>query len=228
MWFLSLPFVALLLVAPDANAGGLTQQLQAAPDMVWLGLDYSRVRIFTPEIYDDPEARVFWDPGGGLGDVVTRFKKPKDAWDQLTADWNAMAVNAHVENIEKALQREILVDLPTPAGQTQRKGDVFFESIYDADDTPVELNQTVIQEMVKKYKVKTKKGVAMVFIMDRFSQPDKEVCAWPTFIELDKKTVISTERVCEKPSGSGYRNYWFSIVPAYIKDMTKAIKKDDF
>jgi hypothetical protein len=228
MWFLSLFVLALTASSSQASAGQLTSQLQSAPEMVWLGLDFSRVRIFTPETFDDPEERVFWDPGGGLGDVVTRFKKPKDAWDLLIADWNAMAVNSHVEDIEKALQREILVDLPTPAGQTQRKGDAFFESIYDAKNTPVELNQTVITDMVKKYKVKTKKGIGLVFVMDRFSGPDKEVCAWPTFIQLEKKTVISTERVCKKPSGSGYRNYWFSIVPSYIKDMTKAIKKDDF
>lgn len=228
MWFLSSFVLALVAATPAASAGGLTSQLESAPEMVWLGLDYSRVRIFTPETFEDPEERVFWDPGGGLGDVVVRFKKPKEAWDQLTADWNAMAVNAHVEDIEKALQREILVDLPTPSGQTQRKGDVFFESIYDAKNTPVELNQTVIQDMVKKYRVKTKKGIGFVFVMDRFSQPDKEVCAWPTFFQLDKKTIISTERVCKKPSGSGYRNYWFSIVPSYIKDMTKAIKKGDF
>ncbi|MFN7144715.1 MAG: hypothetical protein ACK4YP_13145 [Myxococcota bacterium] len=224
----SLLLAVLFVGVPDATAGGLTSQLQSAPEMVWLGLDYSRVRIFTPEQFDNPEQRVFWDPGGGLGDTVTRFKKPKDAFDQLVADWNSMAVHDHLEDLEKALQREITVDLPTPAGQTQRKGDVFFESVYDAKSTPVELNQTVIQEMVKKYKIKAKKGVGLVFVMDRLSQPDKEVCAWPTYIELEKKTVLATERVCEKPGGSGYRNYWFNIIPAYVKDVTKAIKKGDF
>jgi hypothetical protein len=225
---MSLLFSLLVVAAPPAHAGGLTPQLQAAPELVWLGLDFSRIRIFTPERFDDPEERVFWDPGGGLKDTVTRFKTPKDAWDQLIGDWNYMAANEYVDDLEVALQREITVDLPTPAGQTQRKGDVFFESVYDAKNTPVELNQAVIQDMVKKYKVKAKKGMAIVFIMDRFSHPDKEACAWPTFIDLDKKTVVSTERICEKPGGSGYRNYWLNVIPAIIKDMTKAIKKGEF
>lgn len=222
-------FAVLAATLPDASAGGMTSQLQAAPAVVYVGLDYSAVRIFTPERFDDPEARVFWDPGSGRGDTVTRFKTPMEAFELLVTDWNAMAVNDIVEPLEKALEREITVELATPAGPTQRKGDVFFESVYDAKTTPVELNQTVIQDMVKKYRVKAKSGIGFVFVMDRYSQPDKEACAWPTFFSLDgKKTILQTERICEKPGGSGYRNYWFSVVPNIVKDMTKAIKKGDF
>jgi hypothetical protein len=215
-------------LTPDAHAGMLLAQLQSAPEIVWTGLDYSRVRIFTPETFDDPEARVYWDPGGGLGDVVTHFKTPKDAWTQLIADWNAMAVTEIIDPLEKSLEHEITVDLMGPAGPTQRKGDTFFESVYDAKKTPPELTQAIIQDMVKKYRVKERKGIGIAFIMDRYSYPEKEACAWPTFFDLEKKTILQTERVCKKPGGSGYRNYWFNLVPGIVKDMTKAIKNHDF
>ena len=68
-----------------------------------------------------------------------------------------------------------------------------------------------------------------MFITDRLSHPDKEAGAWPTFFTLDsKKTVLSTKRICKKPSGSGYRNYWLSVVPGIVQNMTKPIKKGDF
>ena len=217
----------LLLLTEVALASGVAAQLEAAPTMVWAGLDYSKVHIYTPETFADPEARVFWDPGGGLGDLVTRFKTPEEAWDRLVQDWNSMAVHDHVEDLEEALQREIVVDLITPAGPTNKKDDVFFESVYDAKNAP-EFNQATIQDMVKKYRLKEKKGVGMVYIVERLSYPDKEVCAWPTFFDLDTKAVFYTDRVCKKPGGSGYRNYWFNIIPASVKDIVKAIKRGDF
>jgi hypothetical protein len=222
--------LSLLLGTPHAASGGMTQQLQASPELVWLGLDFSRVRIFTEERFDDPEKRVYWDPAAGssIGDTVTHFKTPEEAWDRLVADWNLIASETQIEPLERALQREITTDLPTPSGQTQRKGDVFFESVYEAKNTPVELNQAAIQDMVKKYRIKSKNGIGLVFVMDRFSQPDKEACMWPTYIDLAKKTVIQTERICEKPSGSGYRNYWLGEIGTYVKDVTKAIKKSEF
>jgi hypothetical protein len=222
-------FAILHSLTPSAEArGGIEPQLVAAQELVWLGLDFSRVRIFTPEQFTDPDERVFWDPGGGLGDTVTRFKNPEAAFDQLVSDWNSMAVHDHVEDLEKALEREILVDLPSASGQTNHKGDRYFESVYDAKDTMVELNQAVIQDMVKKYRVKSRKGVGFVFIMDRFSHPDKEACVWPTFFDLSNKVVFHTERICKKPGGSGYRNYWFNVIPSIVKDMVKDIKRDEY
>ncbi len=226
MFFLA-PALTLALL-PSADARGMASQLQAAPEIVWTGLDYSRVRIFTPETFEDPEERIFWDPGGGLGDVVTHFAKPKDAWTQLISDWNAMAVAEIIDPLEKALLHEISVDLAGPAGATNKKGDLFFESVYAADKVLPELNQQIIADMVKKYRTKAKKGIGIVFIMDRLSAPEKAACVWPTFFDLEKKGILSTERVCEKPGGHGYRNLWFSIVPTVVKDMTKAIKKNEF
>jgi hypothetical protein len=221
---MSILFATLLASTPDAVAGPVADRISAAPEVVWLGLDYSRVRIFTPETFADPEERVFWDPGGGLGDVVTHFKKPKEAWDELIVDWNTMAVNTVIDGLEKAIQKEITVDLATPSGQTSRKGDTFFESVYDAKNVQPELTPEIVQDMVKKYRVKERKGVGFVMVMDRLSFPEKQACVWPVFYDLADKTVISSQRVCKKPGGRGYRNYWFNIVSSVAKDLEKGLK----
>jgi hypothetical protein len=228
MFPLPLALTSLLALVPAADAGQLQSQLEAAPEIVWVGLDYSKVRIFTPEVFDNPDERVYWDPGGGLGDVVTHFAKAKDAWTQLISDWNSMAVAEIIEPLEQGLQHEITVDLMGPAGPTKRTGEVFFESIYDAKKVAPELNQEAIQALVKTYRTKAKKGIGIAFVMDRLSYPEKEACAWPTFFDLEKKTIIQTERICKKPGGSGYRNYWLNIVPSIVKDYTKAMKKGEF
>ena len=58
-----------------------------------------------------------------------------------------MAVHGLLENLEAALPRKIAVNVATPGGPTAGEGDVFFESMYDAQNTPVALNETVIHRI---------------------------------------------------------------------------------
>ena len=58
-----------------------------------------------------------------------------------------MAVHGLLENLEAALPRKIAVNVATSGGPTAGEGDVFFESMYDAQNTPVALNETVIHRI---------------------------------------------------------------------------------
>lgn len=219
--------LALILAIPLASAGPISEQLQSAPSVIWAGVDYSRARFFVPETFDNEEDMVFFNPGGGLRDAVRHYGKPKNAWDDLVKEWNQMLQYDMVEEMEKIIQRDVTPDLPTEAGQTSGKKEPYFESQYESKNNPLDLDETAIGEMVKKYRLKTKTGIALVFIYERASQLDKQGCVWPTWFEASKKQVISTGRVCEKTGGQSFRNYWYKPMLTAGQNILKALKKSE-
>jgi hypothetical protein len=216
-----------LLLASLVWAGPIATQLETAPAIVWAGVDYSQARFFVPEEFDDPKEQIFFNPGGGLRDAVRYYSKPKDAWDELVKEWNVMLQHDALEDMEKAILRDVTPDMPGEAGQTSGKKEPFFESQYEAKNNPPTLDQTGVQALVKKYRLKTKAGVGFVIVYERGSQVDKEACVWPTWFDLGTKQVISTERVCGKPGGSGFRSYWYKPMLDATNDIVKALKKKD-
>ena len=219
--------LALILAIPLVSAGTISDQLQAAPAVIWAGVDYSRARFFVPETFDHPEDMTFFNPGGGLRDAVRHYAKPKDAWDDLVKEWNQMMEHDMVAEMESVLQRDVTVDMPTEAGQTGTKREPYFESQYESKNSPMDLDPTAISDMVKRYRLKTRTGVGLVFIYERASYLDKQGCVWPTWFEASKKTVISTSRVCEKVGGQGFRNYWYKPMLQVGQDILKALKKQE-
>lgn len=216
----------LLLVAPAF--AGMYSQLSSAtnPAVVWAGIDYSAAEIYVPETFADPDEKFYFEPGGGLRDQVRRFKDPKEAFESLTTDWNIMLQYVMFKEFEEVLQRNLIADLATPAGQTSRKGDDYFFSNYEAKNHPSTFTRDTVVGLVKKYKLKEKEGIGLSFIVERFSADDKSACIWPTWFDLKKKDVIDTEQVCEKPGGGEFRNRWLKPITSIAQDMVKDLKDE--
>lgn len=219
MWF--------LLAVSSVQAGTISDQVEAAPAVVWAGIDYSRARFFIPETFADPEELVYFAPGGGLGDRVERYEKPQKAWDDLVVEWNAMLQTLVVEDLEAAIKRDVTLDLPAPAGQTQKRTSAWWLSQYEARKSPSDLDRAGIDALVKRYRLKTRAGIGLVFILERSATEEKEACLWPTWFDVQKKTVIQSERVCEKPGGTAFRNYWLGPIEKVARDIVKGLKKGE-
>lgn len=216
-----------LLLISTTIAGPIYDQTQSAPAIIWAGVDYSKARFFVPETFNNPEEITFFNPGGGLRDAVRRYEKPDDAWGDLVKEWNTMLQNDLVEDMEKVIMRDLVIDLPNEAGQTTGKKEPFFESQYEAKNNPMNLDMTAIGDMVKKYKLKSKEGLGLVFIYERGSQVDELACMWPTWFDAKTKQVIQTARTCEKPGGQGFRNFWYTPMLDIGKDIIKTLKKHE-
>lgn len=214
----------LLLLAAPAFAG-VYNQLTAAPAVVWAGVDYSAAEIYVPETFGNPDEKFYFAPGGGLLDVVRRFKSPEEAFTLLTQDWNTMLQNTMFKEFEHVLERNLVADMPAPEGQTVHK-DPYFYSNYEAKTHPTTFTRDTVAGLVKKYKLKTKDGVGIVFVVERFSADDKSGCVWPTFFDIKKKEVIDTEQQCEKPGGGEFRNRWLRPVTTIAQNVIKSLKDE--
>lgn len=211
------------LLSGPAHAGTVQRAIDAAPAVVWAGVDYSHARFFVPETFDDAEVKHAFDPGGGLDDAVRRYSRPKDAWDELTGEWNTMLQNLVVDDLEKGLKRDVTVDLPAPAGQTRRSAP-YWESQYDGKNAPRALDEEKVAATVKGYRLKTRKGIGLAFIVEKMDKLGKEGCVWTTWFDLSDKSVVRTDRECEAPGGVGFRNYWLRPVLDVAKELTKKAK----
>jgi len=218
--------LAALLFSASAAAGGLKSDLEKADAVVWAGIDYSRAVFMVPETFDDPEERTYFAPKLSLPEEIHRYSKPEEAWKDLTEDWNTIAENALRAKLEMALQRDVEIDMPDPAGQT-KKSAPYFLSQYDYKTAKTELTREDIQAMVKKYRLQTKKGVAFVFIVESGSKIEKKECVWPTFFDVAKKDIVWTERICEKPGGPSFRDVWIKPVLTTGNDLIKIIEQEE-
>ncbi len=86
------------------------------------------------------------------------------------------------------------------------------------------LDKSTIEEIIKEYDTKEKQGIGIVFIMESFNKPKRIGKMWVTFFDIASKTVLLTEKMSGKASGSGFRNYW---ARTYYNVMVK-IKKTEY
>ena len=157
---------------------------------------------------------------------MRRFKDPQKAFESLAADWNSMFHATMFKEFEEVLQRNLIVDLPGPSGQTTRKRDVYFMSNYVAKNHPTMFIRDTVAELVKKYRLNQKEGIGFSMIVERFSADDREGGIWPTSFDIKKKEIIDAEQMCEKPGGGELRNRWLKPVTSVAQDVVKELKDD--
>lgn len=192
-----------------ALADDLRLRLTPGERVVWAGLDYSPVQIYVPETFSDPEARIFWGPGGGLFDRIARYASPGEVWSQLTVDWNAMFLNDLQKRIEKDLVIDLVPELPQPDGQTKaRTEDWFLPAALVVDAT--KLDGQDIAASARGWKLSSTKGLGLGIVVERISKLEDSECVWPVFFDVGSRKVLFAERICKSPGGMEFRNYWYN------------------
>jgi len=78
-----------------------------------------------------------------------------------------------------------------------------------------------IDEKVAGYDFKDKSGIGLMFIVESFSKLNEEGSVWVTFINMDSKEVLFTERMSAPPKGFGMRNFWAGCVYGILQKMQK-------
>ncbi len=207
-----------------ALAGEVHARVADSHAVTWVGLDYTLTRMYVPEPLGTPGEKVFWGPGGGLRDFVGTFDSPQDAWLRLCSDWNTMFVNERVQSLRDDLEAKVEVALPGACGPTRTRSDHWFDSEFERAG-PM-LTEADIAERVRQYPGGT--GVGYAVVVERISKPDKAACGWPVFYDRATSAVLRTERMCVKPSGMEFRNYWFNAVAELAERGGELVRRRDW
>lgn len=192
--------------------------------LVWAGIDFRGLEMYVPERFSDPTEKIIWGPGGGLFDFVGTFPTQKDAWLRLCTDWNQMYTLDRVPEARKIIGGDVLVENPDNCAASYGQEPRFYVEA-EANRHPPHVNDTDIASAVRTWPMERKEGVAMLVVAERYSKNDREACVWPTFFDLTSRQVLWTDRVCESPSGLGFRNFWFNPLATAAKDALTQLAK---
>jgi len=148
-----------------------------------------------------------------------RFSAP-----EITSKINDVLKNEYEKyNVGEALKKssvDVKFDM-TEKLNAKISDDNFFT--YSTSDLN-KLKEADIQKIVSGYNL-TGKGVGLIFIIDNLNKTEAKETIWVTFINMNSKKIIFTEKLTEKAGGFGIRNYWVKPIYDVIKDMKTSLFK---
>jgi len=187
--------------------------------MVWVGLDYSLVRMI----------------GGSKAQFD--FTVPDLIFPGMFEKWNQLFLDERVERVAHLLGKRVSVDVN---GISERNVTASASQITltPGEDDAIEkthIPPAKIASEVQSYKLKSTGGLGLVFVVDRLVSTKippqfahdvtrEQNCGalYIVFFNIATREVISSERVVRRvSSGGSFRNFWFGP----IKDSDSTLGK---
>lgn len=171
----------------------------ARDTVVWVGLDYSFVRMI------------------GTGD----FNEPAEIFPGYLEKWNALWIDEMVPEMRSALRADIVVDID---GVTALNRKATSRQIERRDGGRSILDETTISgtmlaEQVRGYTLSETSGTALVIVVDRLVKLQESGCSWVVWFDVSSRRIQSQARMCKEASGFGFRNYWFHPLKDLVPEL---------
>ncbi|MCI1265507.1 MAG: hypothetical protein LKG19_02960 [Saprospiraceae bacterium] len=169
--------------------------------ITWLGLDFSEVRYI-----GDP----------GTVDAIEMKKLFVKINDLIIQEPNKFKIGAafqksNISNDISATQK---------VNENMNAGNIL--SYNDKDEKRI--NEQIIKKIINSDSYSSAgKGVGLLFIVESLNKNKESASVWIAFINLDKHTLIFSERVEGKASGFGFRNHWAGSINSILKDIKSSL-----
>jgi hypothetical protein len=200
--------------------------------LVWCGLDYSMVKMIGTS-RDFPESEIFpnSDRRGDRAQPMTSAWNElfmKEMYPRLSRDLGAI-VQSDLHAVEsrnaRVTSQQIVHDDGSPryVGNMAELGNFFDPSRFlhrgnsGNKNLASHINDADIAAAIRSYRLQTRSGLGLVFIMDRLVKRQETSCMYVVFFDIASRTIISQERVCTEAGGGGIRNHWFGSIKETVK-----------
>jgi len=192
-------YVVLLLVGLLGSCGGSARvrqvpQLAGATELVWLGIDYTGVKMVGLE----------------------GFNRPDEIFPSLLKNWNGLFVTEMLPDLRERVKKPVRVDVEHMIARNRQATRA---QIIEAATLGENLRPADVKRMVASYNPVTRSGVGLVLIMDLMLKHEERACLYATFVDLASRTVLDSQRVCHATGGFGFRNYWFSPIKEAVRTL---------
>jgi hypothetical protein len=198
---MKLPKLIALFILISSTTFGQTKSdvFKEEVPVTWLGLDFSNTKL--------------------IGDRE-KFGSESDLRHLLDA-WNDLIVKEPDKyDIAKAVDRKKVENAIEVTKEHNAEVDVMAMFTDDQKDY-IHVSSDDVSQIVSGYDFKGKSGIGLMFVIESFSKLNEEGSMWVTFVNMDSKEVIFTERLVNKPGGFGMRNFWAGCVYGVITKMQK-------
>jgi hypothetical protein len=197
---------AVLFAVIGANAQSRSDVFNKDVPLTWLGIDFTEARF--------------------IGDRE-RLGSESDIHRLMNALNELMVKEFSKYTIDKATGRKkdkITIDIsPASAHNDELEAS---RMISDKLTDRTRLSKSDIQEIISSYDFGNHSGIGLIFNVEAFSKLEERGAMWVTFVNLESKDVILTERMEGKPGGLNLRNFWAGSIHSVMEEMrTKAFKE---
>lgn len=176
-----------------SSAGFSADQASTAKEIVWVGIDYSQVRM-----------------------IGADFNDPNKIFPGMLDAWNSLFIKERIKKLKSSVKKDVILDTTGVAEVNKKATAKQIKQNPGPDDTmeKTHLNNTVIAAMVKAYSLESKNGTALVYIADRFMKDGSKgnAAIYSVFFDIETRNVIKSERHMVKARGFGFRNFWFGAI----------------
>ncbi len=195
----AIQFILIFSLAVSAHAQTKNDIFSSNTPVTWLGLDFTQVRfVGDRDVWADTGRTL--ETLESLNNLMIKESEKYDI---------ARAIDkARVEN-----ETRITIIHNGKLDLHDRITDTMTEHFLKASD---------IQGIVSKYDFKGLQGIGLMFNVESFNKPSEQAIVWVTFINMDTKEVLITEKMMQAPMGFGIRNYWAGAIYKIIKDINKS------
>ena len=185
--------LAILIISMNNTAYSQKQQAifnRMGPEIVWLGLDFTQVRMVGP-----------------LGTV------DKNELIQLFEDINMVVITERSKyNFEAALRKDEVPYNLEIVTKLNSEIDPDKAIAYASQEERARLNEEAISVLIKQYNVDNKEGIGLVFFIETLDKVREQGTMWVTFFNLSDRNVLFTERMSGTAGGISFRNHWARTV----------------
>jgi hypothetical protein len=192
-------FILLFFAAGSLQAQSVKDAFDKNSKIVFFGLDFTRVKIIG-------------EPLSKTDDIVAK---------QFTLI-NEKFVNERKKfDLNKVFNKP---NLSTSIGMVNKRNEAIDPSTLlseDSDDFQ-RLEPKDIDALVQNFDFDGKSGTGLLFVVEGYNKALKKISVYVTYINLDAKKVILTERVeGELGAGFTYANYWLSGFKSLMDNIDK-------
>ena len=178
--------------------------------ITFLGLDFTQAKFIG-------NAAQYQDAGTVTNNAMREKYIP--AWNGLFTDGKEQK-NFKVADAVNRMDVSYATEVTAKVNRSMTNKEFFSESM---DDYP-RLDESKISGLVKKYDLKGRSGVGMVFFVEGMRKGEEKgdpsyATVWVTFIDMSNNTVLLTKRVEGKAGGFGFRNFWAGAWKNVLKNM---------
>lgn len=171
-------------------------------EITWLGIDFSGAKL--------------------IGDRE-RLGSESDIRHLLDAINELMIKEADKYNVAAAIQKKKVENGVQVANEHNAELDVMTMISSEGKDH-IHLKPADVEEIMVNYDFKGLRGIGLIFNVESFNKLIEEGSFWITFVNMNTKEVLFTERIVAPPSGFGMRNFWAGSVNGVLAK----IKKKEF
>jgi hypothetical protein len=176
------------------------QDVINAPEIVWLGIDFSRVKFIGPAGFNDLQS-ILTSQIHGINDVVIKENHKFDFQKFLRKRprYKAEQVYMHNMNIN-------------PAG------------IVLVVDQGNRVDGSMVQDVVNECQFPAENAIGLMFVTESLDKNQAAAFAWVAFVDLATSKVIATSKYAGRAGGITFRNYWANAFFDIIRQLSHIVR----